>query len=239
VGKKNKLQRFAEMATFANVVQPSLDEINNKDYSLKGKWSSGFFKNEKPIVLELGCGKGEYTLGLSKKHPDKNFIGVDIKGARIWAGAKEALRDSLTNVGFLRTRIEHINSLFEKDEISEIWITFPDPQEKRIRAKKRLTSSRFLPSYRTFLKPGGIIHLKTDNSILYDYTHRLAVHNNFNILANTSDLYNSGQANDILEIKTFYESQYLAQGIPIKYICFTIPHLNDISEPPEDEEGES
>jgi tRNA (guanine-N7-)-methyltransferase len=236
---KNKLERFAEMETFENVVQPLLDEIKDKDYQLKGKWSSGFFKNDKPIVLELGCGKGEYTLGLSKKYPDKNFLGIDIKGARIWAGAREALRDNLSNVGFLRTRIEHINSFFAKDEISEIWITFPDPQEKRIRAKKRLTSSRFLPIYRKFVKPGGIIHLKTDNSILYNYTHRLAVRNNFNILLNTVDLYNSGQTDDILEIKTFYECQYLAMGVPIKYIKFVIPHQNEIVEPSEDEEGVS
>lgn len=236
---KNKLQRFAEMATFSNVVQPSLDEISDKDYPLKGKWSSHFFKNNKPIVLELGCGKGEYALGLSKKYPDKNFLGVDIKGARIWAGAREALRDSLWNVGFLRTRIEHIQSFFDAGEISEIWITFPDPQEKRIRAKKRLTSSRFLPTYRKFLKPGGIIHLKTDNSILYNYTHALAVHNRFKIHLDTADLYNSGQTDEILEIKTFYESQYLAQGVPIKYIRFTIPHPDEITEPPENENGQS
>lgn len=236
---KNKLERFAEMATFENVVQPSLDEIQNKDYHLKGKWSSGFFKNDKPIVLELGCGKGEYTLGLARRYPDKNFLGIDIKGARIWGGAKEALKENLTNVGFLRTRIEHINSFFTKDEISEIWITFPDPQEKRIRAKKRLTSSRFLPNYRKFLKAGGIIHLKTDNSILYNYTHNLAVLNNFNILLDTADLYNSGQTDDILAIKTFYESQYLALGVPIKYIKFVIPHQNEIVEPPENEEGVS
>lgn len=233
------MQRFAEMATFSNVIQPSLDEITNKDYPLKGKWSEQFFKNNKPIVLELGCGKGEYTLGLSKMYPDKNFLGIDIKGARIWAGAKEALRDSLTNVGFLRTRIEHINSFFDTNEVSEIWITFPDPQEKRIRSKKRLTSSRFLPNYRKFLKPGGIIHLKTDNFILYKYTHNLAVLNNFNILLDTDNLYNSGQTDEILSIRTFYESQYLAQGVPIKYIRFTIPHNNVISEPPDDEEGDT
>lgn len=233
---KNKLQRFAEMATFPNVIQPSLDEITNKDYPLKGKWSEQFFKNNKPIVLELGCGKGEYTLGLSKMYPEKNFLGIDIKGARIWAGAKEAIRESLSNVGFLRTRIEHINSFFDKDEISEIWITFPDPQEKRIRAKKRLTSSRFLPNYLKFLKPGGIIHLKTDNSILYNYTHNLAILNKFNILLDSNNLYNSGQTDEILDIKTFYESQYLAQGVPIKYIRFTIPHNNEIIEPPQDEE---
>jgi tRNA (guanine-N7-)-methyltransferase len=236
---KNKLQRFAEMATFTNVIQPSLDEITKKDYPFKGKWSSRFFKNDQPVVLELGCGKGEYTLGLSRKYPEKNFLGIDIKGARMWAGAKEALRDSLVNVGFLRTRIEHIQTYFDSDEISEIWITFPDPQEKRIRSKKRLTSSRFLPIYRKFLKPGGIIHLKTDNSILYEYTRALAIHNNFKIHLDTADMYNSGQTDDILEIKTFYESQYLAQGVPIKYIRFSIPHTDEITEPPENEKGES
>jgi len=236
---KNKLERFAEMATFTNVVQPSLDEIKDKDYPLKGNWSTDFFKNNKPIVLELGCGKGEYTLGLAKKYPEKNFLGIDIKGARIWGGAKQAKKDSLTNVGFLRTRIEFISAFFKKDEVSEIWITFPDPQEKRSRAKKRLTSSKFLPNYLKFIKPGGIIHLKTDNSLLYDYTNRLAVLNEFVILLNTNDLYNSGQTDDILEIKTFYESQYLSMGVPIKYIRFTIPHLNPIIEPPENEKGVS
>jgi tRNA (guanine-N7-)-methyltransferase len=228
---KNKLYRFAEMASFSNVVQPPLAEIINVDYALKGKWNQEFFKNNNPIVLELGCGKGEYTLGLARKYPEKNFMGLDIKGARIWAGAKEALRDSLTNVGFLRTRIEHIGSFFGPNEISEIWITFPDPQEKRIRAKKRLTSSRFLPNYRRFLKREGIIHLKTDNSILYEYTCHLAEQNHFQILLNTSDLYNTGQSDEILSIRTFYESQYLAQGIPIKYIRFRILHENAILEP--------
>ncbi len=234
---KNKLQRFAEMETFTNVVQPVLDDIINTDHPLKGNWSSTFFKNTNPIVLELGCGKGEYTLGLAQKYPDKNFIGVDIKGARIWAGAKEALEKSLPNVGFLRTRIEQITSFFAANEISEIWITFPDPQEKRIRSLKRLTSSRFLPRYQTFLKSQGIIHLKTDNTILYKYTSRLAKSNKFNILVNTADLYNSGLSDEILSIRTFYESQYLAMGIPIKYICFTIPHTNEIRESYENEEN--
>lgn len=236
---KNKLQRFAEMETFPNVVQPLLDDIIDNDYDLKGKWNTAFFKNDLPIVLELGCGKGEYSLGLARKYPNKNFLGVDIKGARMWAGAKEAIRDSLTNVGFLRTRIEHINSFFGPNEISEIWITFPDPQEKRSRSEKRLTSSRFLPRYRNFLTSDGIIHLKTDNSLLYHYTHRLAVQNSFNILLNTDDLYNSDQTDDILSIRTFYESQYLALGVPIKYIRFNIPHHNDIVEPTKNEKSTS
>lgn len=236
---KNKLERFAEMATFANVVQPSLDEVKDKDYPLKGNWNKGFFKNDNPIVLELGCGKGEYTLGLSAKYTNKNFLGIDIKGARIWGGAREALKNNRTNAGFLRTRIEQITSFFSKDEVSEIWITFPDPQEKRIRAKKRLTSSRFLPNYRKFLKPGGIVHLKTDNTILYEYTCRLAAHNKFNVLFSTADLYNSGLSDEILEIKTFYEQQYLAQGIPIKYIKFIIPHQAEITEPWENDKESS
>jgi tRNA (guanine-N7-)-methyltransferase len=229
---KNKLMRFAQMETFTNVIQPDLDEVLNKDYPLKGNWNSSFFKNNNPIVLELGCGKGEYTVGLSRKYPEKNFIGIDIKGARIWRGAKTALEDKLTNVGFLRTRIEHICSFFAPGEVSEIWITFPDPQMKKIRAKKRLTSSRFLPRYRQFLKKDGIIHLKTDNSLLYEYSHSLCEYNNLNILKSTNDLYKTESDENLLSIQTFYESQFLAQGIPIKYLRFTL-HDGIINEPPD------
>lgn len=221
------------MATFSNVLQPSLEEVFNKDYPLKGNWSRDFFKNSNPIVLELGCGKGEYTVGLARKFPGKNFLGIDIKGARMWIGAKDALENNLQNVGFLRTRIEHIESFFAKDEISEIWITFPDPQLKKQRVKKRLTSSRFLPKYRKFIKRQGLIHLKTDNEVLFNYTHELAKQNQFKIEVATANLYGSGSSDDILAIQTFYESQYVAQGIPIKYIRFTIPHENEITEPEE------
>lgn len=232
---KNKLQRFAEMATYKHVIQPSLQEVLNKDYSLKGNWNSQFFGNNNPIVLELGCGKGEYTVGLSKRFPNKNFIGIDIKGARIWRGAKTAVEENLTNVGFLRTRIEHILSFFAPEEVSEIWITFPDPQEKRIRAKKRLTSSRFLPMYQKFLKPDGIIHLKTDNHILYDYTYRLCLHNEIDIIKSTSNLYETENDENLLSIQTFYESQYLAKGVPIKYIQFTLNGKTSYQEPPEED----
>jgi tRNA (guanine-N7-)-methyltransferase len=230
--------RFAQMATFENVIQPEFNEVLNKDYPLKGNWNGGFFKNPKPIVLELGCGKGEYTLGLARKYPEKNFIGMDIKGARIWRGAKTALEEKLSNVGFLRTRIEHISSFFAPNEVSEIWITFPDPQEKKIRAKKRLTSSRFLPQYKQFLQPSGWIHLKTDNSLLFDYSYRLCLHNNLKIVKETTDLYETETDNkDLLSIQTFYESQFLAQGIPIKYLCFTIDEKESFNEPP-DTDGE-
>jgi len=161
---KRKLQRFAEMETFANVIQPEFEEVFGKDFRLKGLWNKCQFHNENPVVLELGCGKGEYATGLAKHFPDKNFIGVDIKGSRMWRGATTALGEQLHNVMFLRTRIEMIGSFFGPDEVDEIWLTFPDPQLKK--ARKRLTSSRFLNSYRTFLKKSGIIHLKTDNDVL-------------------------------------------------------------------------
>lgn len=234
---KHKLERFAQMATFENVVQPKLEEVLNKDYSLKGKWKSTFFKNNNPIVLELGCGKGEYTVGLAQRYPDKNFIGVDIKGARMWRGASFSIQNGIKNAGFLRTRIEHITSFFLPGEVSEIWITFPDPQEKRIRAKKRLTSSKFLAMYLKFLEPSGFIHLKTDNTLLYEYTCRLCLHNQLDVSMSTNDLYNSGMEDEaLLSIKTFYESQFLAQGISIKYLKFKLDGHETFLEPPEDED---
>jgi len=233
---KHKLERFAQMATFTNVIQPSLEEVLNKDYKLKGNWKSSFFKNNNPIILELGCGKGEYTVGLAQRFPDKNFIGVDIKGARMWRGASFSLRNNISNAAFLRTHIEHIASFFAPAEVAEIWITFPDPQEKRIRAKKRLTSSNFLALYKKFIEPAGLIHLKTDNSLLYNYTHQLALHNGLELRLNTNDLYNSGiEDQALLSIKTFYESQFLAQGIPIKYLKFTLNGHDSFLEPPFEE----
>lgn len=228
--------KFAQMATFDNVIQPELQEVLNKDHFLKGKWNADFFKQPKPLVLELGCGKGEYTVGLARKYPSKNFIGIDIKGARIWRGAKTAIEEGLENVGFLRTRIEQISSFFAENEVSEIWITFPDPQEKKIRAKKRLTSSRFLPKYKKFLKPNGLIHLKTDNSILYDYSYRLCLYNQLNIVKSSSNLYDTETDQNLLSIQTFYESQFLAQGIPIKYLCFTLDEKESFTEPPDSEQ---
>lgn len=219
------------MKSFDHVLQPKFDEIFKKDYTLKGKWKSDLFGNSNPIMLELGCGKGEYTVGLATKYPSFNFIGIDIKGARIWRGAKEAKKMQLENVAFLRTHIELINSFFDKNEVQEIWITFPDPQLKKRRNKKRLTGARFLNSYKEFLKPDGIIHLKTDNTALYEYTMELIKHNSLKVLENTEDLYENGKVNDILKIQTFYESQFLKQRIKIKYIKFQLSNTQQIEEP--------
>jgi len=230
---KKKLQRFADMETFSNVVQPSFDEVFGKDYHLKGNWNRTFFKNDNPIVLELGCGKGEYTTGLARRFPKKNFIGIDIKGARIWKGARTALAGQLDNVAFLRTHIEMINSIFGPDEIDEIWITFPDPQLKKKR--KRLTSSRFLNAYTSFLKNGGLIHLKTDSTVLYQYTIGLVRFNQLPVQINTRDLYHSGIDSDILGIQTFYERQFLDKGMKITYLCFELGNGKKIEEQPDEE----
>lgn len=230
---KNKLQRFAEMDTFSNVIQPPFDDIFGKDFYLKGNWNQRVFNNDNPLVLELGCGKGEYTVELARKYPYRNFIGVDIKGARIWRGARTALTEGLSNVRFLRTRIEFINSFFSGNEVSEIWVTFPDPQLKKKR--KRLTSSGFLKRYARFLINNGLVHLKTDNRILYQYTLSLVQLNNFNIRYYTDDLYNSGITDEILGIKTFYEKGFLEQGMKITYLCFNLPNEKEIQEPADED----
>lgn len=228
---KNKLQRFAENETFRNLVQPEFDDIFGKDFHLKGSWHTQFFKNNNPIVLELGCGRGEYTVALGEKFPNKNFIGIDIKGARLWRGAKTAIENGMDNVGFLRTRIEFIRSLFGSNEVAELWITFPDPQLKKSRLKKRLTCSGFLNSYREFLTPDGIVHLKTDNQTLHFYTKKLLEENEMEILIATNDLYNSGLANEILSVKTKYEQDYLAKGMPITYLKFRLSGSKPLVEP--------
>lgn len=225
---KNKLAKFADMATYRNVFQYNFETLEEEGFPYQGKWHS-YFGNDNPIMLELGCGKGEYTVGLARKFPEKNFIGIDIKGARMWTGAKQALEEGLTNVAFLRTRIELINRFFAHDEISEIWITFPDPQMKK--ANKRLTSTRFMEEYARILKEGGIVHLKTDSNFLYQYTRVMASENQLEILFDTNDLYNSGLNEDILEIRTFYEQQWLSRGLNIKYIRFLCPKNHNWSEP--------
>jgi tRNA (guanine-N7-)-methyltransferase len=230
---KKKLQRFAEMETFTHVIQPEFEEVFSRDFYLKGLWSKHRFRNENPVVLELGCGKGEYTTGLAKRFPEKNFIGIDIKGSRIWRGARTALGEQLGNVLFLRTRIEMIGSFFGPEEVDEIWLTFPDPQLKKKR--KRLTSPRFLNTYCTFLKKNGIVHLKTDSNVLYRYTLNLIEKNKLNLRFNSEDLYNSGLTNDILDIKTFYERQFLDQGMKINYLCFELTHDKVIEEPVEEQ----
>jgi tRNA (guanine-N7-)-methyltransferase len=219
---KNKLKRFSENETFPNLIQPKFNEVFKSDYSLKGIWNKSFFHDDKPIVLELGCGKGEYTLGLAKMFPEKNFVGIDIKGARLWRGAKTANEQGMKNVAFVRTRIENITSFFGANEVSEIWITFPDPQLKRINALKRLTSSTFLTLYKTFLKPTGLIHLKTDSITLHRYTRSLIELNELKVHSSTDDLYSCGLEDPILSIKTFYEEQFLEKGLPITYISFEL-----------------
>jgi tRNA (guanine-N7-)-methyltransferase len=218
------------MSAFSNVLQPAFDEVFKQDFYLRGRWGHDFFHNEFPIILELGCGKGEYTVGLANLYPERNFIGIDIKGARIWKGAKAALNQNLNNAGFLRTRIDFINSFFASGEVEELWITFPDPQPKK--SQKRLTSSFFLNKYRKLLCHGGYINLKTDNADFFRYTEEVAKYNNLKIEFSTEDLYASGYNNEILSIKTFYEKMWLDAGLPIHYIRF---HLNtelELKEPP-------
>jgi len=230
---KRKLERFAEMTSFKNVLQPVFNEVFGKDHPVKGNWRDVFFENDFPLVIELGCGKGEYTVGLAKKDHLKNFVGVDIKGARIWRGAKTALEEDLKNVMFLRTRIEFIGSFFDKDEVDEIWLTFPDPQPKK--RLKRLSSSRFLNQYKLFLKPEGFLHMKTDSHLLYQYTYNLAMHNHLSVVAATEDLYHSDFAGEELEIRTFYEKGFLEKGLRIFYMKFRLSDCEIIKEPPEDE----
>ena len=228
---KGKLNNFSEMKTFTNVFQPGFDEVYEKEYKLKGLWKEQYFNNSNPVILELGCGKGEYTIGLAKKHPQYNFIGVDIKGARIWTGAKTALEENIDNVAFVRSRIEFIESFFGKDEVDEIWITFPDPQLKKRRNKKRLTGSRFLTMYRNFLIKDGLVHLKTDNKVLFSYTWELVKINNFDLISGTNDLYGSDFTGPAREFQTFYEKQFLEEGLKIRYLQFRINHDDPIQEP--------
>ncbi len=215
---KRKLARFAENETFPHLFQPKM--FPPVDHELKGKWHSDFFKNANPIVLELGCGRGEYTVSLAEKFPEKNFVGLDWKGARLWRGAKTALENNMSNVAFLRIMIQNILNFFSKDEVSEIWITFPDPQPQQSRERKRLTSPRFLNHYRQILKECGIIHLKTDNQPFYEYTLGVIEEDNLKKIYSTNDLYHSDAGNEILGIKTTYEKMFLEQGSRICYLKF-------------------
>lgn len=217
---KNKLQKFSDMETFKCVLQYPRYILIERGFPYKGKWNEDFFTRPNPITLELGCGKGEYTVGLADANPDRNYIGVDIKGARMWKGAKEVEAKGMDNAAFLRTEIEQISQFFGPKEVDEIWITFPDPQMQK--ARKRLTSSRFLTSYRSFLRPDGIVNLKTDSPFLYEYTKRLVELNGFEVLMMTDDLYGSGKADPVTSIKTFYEQQWLSRGKTIKLISFRI-----------------
>ncbi|MCB0371531.1 MAG: tRNA (guanosine(46)-N7)-methyltransferase TrmB [Muricauda sp.] len=221
MGSKNKLKRFKENETFANVVQPKRDEVLD-GFEYKGRWAS-FFGNDNPIVLELGCGKGEYTVGLAKRNPNKNYIGVDIKGARFWRGAKIALEEGLKNVAFLRSQIELVDSLFDQNEVDEIWITFPDPQIKYKRTKKQINKKKKKKKYQQILKPEGVMNLKTDSEFMHGYTLGLLQGLGYEIVYANHDVYkNEGAPSEVLEIQTFYENQYLEKGKPITYIQFRI-----------------
>jgi tRNA (guanine-N7-)-methyltransferase len=222
VGSKNKLKRFNENETFDNVLQPDRDDVQKGLIDLKGNWHS-FFKNDHPIILELGCGKGEYTIGLAKENKDKNFIGIDIKGARFWRGAKTAKDENLTNVAFLRTQIELIDMLFAENEVAEIWITFPDPQIKYKRTKHRLTNQLFLDKYRFILNKDGVVNLKTDSEFMHGYTLGLLHGLDLEVIYANHDVYrNEGSPKEVLNIQTFYENQYLIKGKPITFIQFKV-----------------
>lgn len=221
MGSKNKLRRFKENETFDNVIQPSREEVVDNSFDLKGNWRQKFFKNDHPLILELGCGKGEYSVNLARAFPEVNFLGIDIKGARFWRGAKTALEENLSNVGFLRSQIELVDNLFDENEVDEIWITFPDPQIKYKRTKHRLTNPDFLQKYKKILRPGGIIHLKTDSEFMHGYTLGLLSGMGELIEYANHDVYgNHGAPSEVTEIQTFYEKQYLEEEKKITYIRF-------------------
>jgi len=230
---KGKLAKFADMATYENVFQYPFSVVEHVPFEMQGHWREQYFHNQNPIVLELGCGKGEYAVELARKYPDCNFIGVDIKGARMWTGATQALKEGLKNVAFLRTNIEIIDRFFAPNEVQEIWLTFSDPQMKNPR--KRLTSTYFMERYRRFLIDGGIIHLKTDSNFLFTYTSLMVEHNHLPILFRTEDLYHTegidSVTQQILSIQTYYESMWIARGLNIKYMKFRLPHEGQLAEP--------
>ena len=226
---KGKLQKFADMREYPNVVAHHFSIADATPFPMRGNWGKEFFGNDNPIVIELGCGRGEYTVGLARRYPDKNFIGVDIKGARMWTGATEAIRDGLKNVGFLRTNIEIIDHFFAPGEVSEIWLTFPDPQMKK--HTKRLTSSLFLQRYRNIMLPDGILHLKSDSNFMFTYTRYITEVNKLPVVSCIEDIYADGEAVEPLDIKTYYEQQWLSRGINIKYISFRLPAEGELVEP--------
>ena len=239
---KGKLQKFAEMETFKNVFQYPYGVISEVPFEMRGHCREQYFHNDNPIVLELGCGKGEYTVGLARVYPNINFIGVDIKGARIYTGAKQALEEGLENVAFLRTSIEIIDRFFNEDEVQEIWLTFSDPQMKNVH--KRLTSTFFMNRYRRFLIDGGLVHLKTDSNFLFTYTTYMVDVNKLPVLFRTEDLYGNElgegsvaeeqmdeKTREILGIHTYYENQWIERGLNIKYMKFQLPRTGELVEP--------
>lgn len=226
---KNKLAKFAEMETFSHVFQVSSREVlSGEKFRFAGNWAT-WFGNDNPVILELGCGKGEYTVGLAERFPDKNFIGVDIKGARMWTGARLSLEKGLKNAAFLRTNIEMIHHFFNTDEVSEIWLTFPDPQMKKV--TKRLTATNFMKTYRKIVKPDGLIHLKTDSNFMFTYTCEMVKLNKLPVEFQTHDLYATDNTSQVPDIKTYYEQQWLSRGISIKYIRFNLTRKESWEEP--------
>jgi len=219
---KNKLEKFAENKTFINFFEPDYDTVKGKDFLLKGIWNKVFFNNNNPLILELGCGRGEYTVGLAEKYPNMNFIGIDRKGARMWKGCKTSVEKNMKNVAFIRSQIGHITYYFNKEEVSEIWLTFPDPQPKRSKVNKRLTSPLFLDFYREILKKNGFIHLKTDNELLFEYTLGIIDGLHYKIVEKKSDIHSLKQIDENLLIETYYEKMWKEQGHKIYYIKFQL-----------------
>ena len=233
---KGKLAKFADMETYENVFQYPYSVVEHVPFEMQGHWHEQYFHNNNPIVLELGCGKGEYTVGLAKRYPHMNFIGVDIKGARMWTGATQAIKEGMKNVAFLRTNIEIIDRFFAPDEVTEIWLTFSDPQMKNPR--KRLTSTFFMNRYRRFLIDKGIIHLKTDSNFLFTYTTYMVEKNHLPLVLRTNDLYSENSENsenseysEAASIQTYYEQMWIDRGLDIKYMKFHLPHEGELVEP--------
>lgn len=229
---KGKLAKFADMAANPLVVECPYATLHADGFDLRGHWNRDFFRNERPLVLELGCGRGEYTMGLARMFPDRNYIGVDIKGARMWTGAQEARREGMDNVGFLRANIEFIDRFFAPGEVSEVWLTFSDPQMKKV--SKRLTGTAFMQRYRAFMQDGGLVHVKTDSNFLYTYTREMLSANGIKPLAETRNLYaepSEGMLALAQAIQTYYESMWRARGIDIKYLCFSLPLQGALTEP--------
>jgi tRNA (guanine-N7-)-methyltransferase len=216
---KRKLQHFAELDTFPNVIQHPFEK-DDFDHQLKGNWAAGFFQNSNPIILELGCGKGEYTVGLARKHPEFNYIGMDIKGNRIWRGAKTALEESLRNVGFIRSQVDRLTNFFAPGEISGIWVTFPDPKPKKGNARKRLTSADMAEKYRSVLRPGGTVQLKTDSAFTYEFTLETVRENGFQLIRHSEDIDRDFPGDEILLIRTYYEQKFREKGFPIRFVSF-------------------
>ncbi len=232
---KRKLIRFDEMKTFQNLFQPSVQELfEGNHHPLRGKWGAEYFNNLNPVILEVGCGKGDYTIGLARKFPQKNFIGIDVKGARLWRGCKTAIEENLENVAFIRNKVEFLGSLFAENELSEIWVTFPDPQPNKMR--KRLTSARFLDIYKQVLSPEAIVHLKTDSRELFDFTDQMIRLNNLDIHFQTFDLYRSDCDSEAVQIQTFYEKMFLEQSKPITYTKFSLKNCGKFTNPDADSE---